>query len=76
MTRRGMITIAIIVVGLLMMGFAYLAGAAPWCADEVACSNPRVEWSATLFVLGVIVAFSSALYYEIAKDRAPRSKQG
>ena len=76
MTRRGTISIAIIVVGLLMMGFAYFAGAAPWCADEVACSNPRVEWSATLFVLGVIVAFSSALYYEMAKSKVPKGKQG
>ncbi|NND73790.1 MAG: hypothetical protein HKN44_02185 [Ilumatobacter sp.] len=68
MTRRGVITMAMIVVGLLLMGYGYFGGAAQWCADAVSCSNPRVEWSPAIFVLGVIVAFSSALYYTVAKD--------
>lgn len=69
MTRRGTITVAMIVVGLLLMGFAYFGGASPWCADEVACSNPRMEWSAALFVIGIMIAISSAIYYEVAKDK-------
>ena len=69
MTRRGVITIAMIVIGLLLMGYAYFIGAAPWCANDISCSNPTVEWSAALFVLGVIVAFSSAIYYEVAKGK-------
>lgn len=69
MTRRGIIALTIIAVGLGLMVFAYLFGAAPWCVDGVACSNPRLEWSPAIFVLGVILAFSSALYYEVAKDK-------
>ena len=69
MTRRGVITITMILVGLLLMGFAYFGGAARWCADDVACSNPRLEWSPALFILGVVIAFSSALYYEVARGK-------
>lgn len=67
MTRRGVITVGMIVVGLALMVFAFFAGAAPWCATGVECSNPRLEWSPAIFVLGVILAFSSAIYYEVAK---------
>lgn len=67
MTRRGVIAIAMIVIGIALMGISYFGGAAPWCADEVACSNPRMEWSPALFVLGVMMAISSALYYDISK---------
>ena len=74
MTRRAMISIAMIVVGLTLMGISYFGGAAPWCADAVACSNPAVEWSPALFVIGVMLAISSALYYEIAKDPAARER--
>jgi drug/metabolite transporter (DMT)-like permease len=76
MTRRGVITIAMIVVGVSLMGVAYFGGSAPWCADEVACSNPRMEWSPALFVFGVILAISSALYYDVAKDKAPGKNRG
>jgi len=68
-SRRGFVTILIIAVGVSMMILAYFFGAAPWCADAVECSNPRLEWSPAIFVLGVIVAFSSAIYYEVAKDK-------
>jgi hypothetical protein len=51
------------------MVFAYFAGAAPWCNTTVECSNPRLEWSPAIFVAGVVIAFSSALYYSVAKDR-------
>lgn len=69
MTRRGIVTVSMIVVGVALMVFAYFFGAAPWCADAVECSNPRMEWSPLIFVIGVITAFSSAVYYEVAKDK-------
>ncbi len=69
MSRRGLVTISMIVVGVGLMIWSYLFGAAPWCSDELRCSNPRVEWAPALFVLGVVIAFSSAIYYEVAKDR-------
>jgi len=66
MSRRGIISVGMIVAGLGLMVYAYFAGAAPWCATGVACSNPRLEWSPAIFVLGVLLAFSSALYYEVS----------
>lgn len=69
MTRRGIVTVIMILVGLALMIFAYFFGAAPWCVGEVECSNPRVPWSPAIFVAGVIIAFSSAIYYEVAKDK-------
>jgi hypothetical protein len=69
MSRRGAITIAMIVIGLTLMVTSYFFGAAPFCSDGVECSNPRMQWSPAVFVLGVVVAFSSAIYYEVAKDK-------
>ena len=69
MTRRSIVTAVMIVTGAALMVFAYFAGAAPWCNTTVECSNPRLEWSPAIFVAGVVIAFSSALYYSVAKDR-------
>ena len=69
MSRRGVVTVLMIVVGVALMIWAYAFGAAPWCADELRCSNPRVDWSPAVFVLGVVLAFSSAIYYEVAKGK-------
>lgn len=69
MTRRGIVTVAMIIVGAALMVFSYFFWAAPWCADVVECSNPGLEWSPLIFVLGVMIAFSSAIYYEVAKDK-------
>ncbi len=69
MTRRGVVTIGIVLVGLVLMVGAYFFGAAPWCASGIECSNPRLEWSPAIFILGVIVAFSSAIYYAVAKEK-------
>jgi hypothetical protein len=70
MTRRGLVTIIMILIGVGLMLWSYVFAAAPWCADELRCSSPRVEWSPAVFVLGIVVAFSSAIYYEVAKDRS------
>jgi hypothetical protein len=67
-TKRGIVTAGLIVTGLTLMILAYFAGAAPWCNTAVECSNPRLEWSSAIFVVGVIVSFSSALYYSMSKS--------
>ena len=69
MTRRGIVTLSMIAAGGVLMVVSYFFLAAPWCANSVECSNPRLEWSPAIFVLGVILAFSSAVYYEVAKDK-------
>jgi hypothetical protein len=57
-----------IVIGLVLMVVGYFS-AAPWGADTVANSDPRFPFSPTVFVLGVIVAFSAAIVYELMPDR-------
>jgi hypothetical protein len=65
---RRLITVLMIVIGagLMLLGW-FLA--APWGADTVANSNPRVPFSPAIFVLGVITVFSSALVYELLPNR-------
>jgi drug/metabolite transporter (DMT)-like permease len=72
MSRRGAITVAMIVVGIGLMVLAYFAGAAPWCVDRVECSNPRWEWAAGVFVLGILMALSAPVVYSVSKDRRIR----
>lgn len=65
---RRAITMAMIVVGVALMLLGYFL-AAPWGAETVANSDPRVPFSPAIFVLGVIVVFSSALVYELIPNR-------
>lgn len=65
--RRKLTTLTL-VVGLLLMVIGYVASA-PWGASSVANSDPRFDFSPLLFVVGVIVAFSAALVYELLPDR-------
>jgi predicted membrane channel-forming protein YqfA (hemolysin III family) len=62
-------TITFVVVGIVLMLVGY-ALAAPWGATSEANSNPTMDFAALIFVLGVMVFFSSALVYElIPSDR-------
>lgn len=65
---RRTLTVAMIVVGvgLMLIGYAF---AAPWGADSVSNSDPRLPFSPAIFVLGVVVVFSSALVYELIPNR-------
>jgi hypothetical protein len=65
---RKTITLAMIIVGVGLMLAGYFL-AAPWGADSVANSNPRLPFSPAIFVLGVITVFSSALVYELIPNR-------
>lgn len=65
---RRLITGAMIVIGVALMVLGYLL-AAPWGADTVANSDPRLPFSPAVFVLGIITVFSSALVYELLPDR-------
>ena len=53
-------------IGLMLLGYL---GSAPWGAQSVAGSDPRFAFAPTVFVLGVVVAFSAALVYELMADR-------
>ncbi len=65
---RKIITLATMVVGVVLMIVGYL-GSAPWGASTVANSDPRFGFAPAVFVIGVMVAFSSALVYELMPNR-------
>lgn len=69
MSRRRLLTSLFLVVGILLMVVSYFFWTAPWGAVSVENSNPRLEWAPAIFVLGVVLAFSSALIYELLPDR-------
>ncbi len=61
-------SLAMIVIGFGLMVLGYFL-AAPWGADSVANSNPRLPFSPAIFVLGVITVFASAVVYELIPNR-------
>ena len=65
---RRLITMAMIVIGVGLMLLGYFMSA-PWGADSVVNSDPRVPFSPAIFVLGVVTVFSSALVYELLPNR-------
>lgn len=65
---RRTITLAMIVIGVGLMLLGYFL-AAPWGADSVANSDPRLPFSPAIFVLGVITVFSAAVVYELVPNR-------
>jgi hypothetical protein len=64
---RTVVTTLMIVVGLGLMIVSYTALATPACNTSVACSNPVVPFAAGIFVLGIVIAFSSAIFYSVYK---------
>ena len=66
---RKALTVGMVVAGVTLMVFSYVGLAAPWGNSSVANSNPRMQFAPALFVLGVMLAFGSALVYELLPDR-------
>ncbi len=65
---RRILTFTMIISGMLLMVLGYF-GSAPWGAKDVASSDPRFAMAPTVFVIGVVVALSAALVYELLPDR-------
>jgi len=65
---RRTITTVTIVIGVALMLLGYFL-AAPWGADTVANSDPRMPFAPAIFVLGVVTVFASALVYELIPNR-------
>jgi nitrate/nitrite transporter NarK len=61
-----------IAVGIALMVISYFGLTAPWGARGVANSNPRMQFAPLVFVVGVMMAFGSALVYEMLPDRFDR----
>lgn len=66
--RKGL-TIGMIIVGITLMLISYFGLTAPWGADEVANSDPRLQFAPLIFVVGVMMSFGSALVYEMLPDK-------
>lgn len=74
--RRKSITLIILLVGIVLAVVSYFFLSAPWGADNVANSNPRMQFGPALLVLGVIMAFGSAIVYELLPDRGEHASEG
>jgi len=57
-----------ILIGVVLMIIGYF-GSAPWGAAGVRNSDPRFSFAPALFVVGVVIAFSAALVYELLPRR-------
>ena len=69
---RRTITVVMILGGLALMVVSYFFLATPWGSSQVSDNNPRVPFAATLFVVGVVSVFLSAVVYELLPDRRKR----
>lgn len=65
---RRNLTFTMVISGILLMVLGYL-GSAPWGAKDVASSDPRFAMAPTVFIIGVVLALSAALVYELLPDR-------
>lgn len=67
MRRR--LTVGMVVVGLALMVLGYFVLSAPWGSSNVDHSNPQMDFSGLIFILGVLLAFSAAIVYEVLPAR-------
>lgn len=66
---RRSVTYLMIAGGLILIVVSYFFLAAPWGASAVRNSNPRIQFAPLIFVLGVVIAFLSAVVYELIPER-------
>ena len=66
---RGMLTVLTLLAGVVLAIVSYMFMAAPLgIATDESFSNPRVNFAATVFVVGVALIFVSAIVYEVLPD--------
>lgn len=69
MNTRSIITGIIILVGIGLMVVSFFFLGTPNCNTSVACSDPKVPFAAGLFVLGIVIAYSSGIFYSVYKGQ-------
>ncbi len=67
---RKIVTTSMILAGLGLMVVSYVFLATPSCNTSVACSDPVVPFASALFVLGILIAFSSGIFYSVYKGKS------
>lgn len=70
MSRR-ILTLSMVAVGFALQGVSYLLLAAPFGSPSSGprISNPRLQFSPLLFIIGVALVFLAAVVYEVLPDR-------
>ncbi|MEE8346117.1 MAG: hypothetical protein V3S20_02095 [Dehalococcoidia bacterium] len=66
--RRNTLFVLIILGGFALAIVGFALSAPIGATDGPSISNPRMDFAPLLFVLGIIMIFSSALVYELAGD--------
>jgi drug/metabolite transporter (DMT)-like permease len=69
MNTRSLVTVLMILIGAGLMLVSYFFLATPNCNTSVACSNPEVAYASGIFILGILMAFSSAIFYSVYKGK-------
>ena len=66
--RKNMFILTLLVgLALAVIGFLMSAPVGPTLSPVV--SNPRLPFAPTLFILGIVVVFASAVVYELVPDK-------
>ena len=65
---RRIVTLLLVLVGLALMVVGYI-NSAPWGSSSVADSDPVFLGAPTLFILGIVVTLSAAIFYELLPPR-------
>ena len=73
---RKPITLLILIVGVVLALVSYFFLSAPWGNSSVSNSDPKMQFGPALLVLGVIMAFGSAIVYELLPDRGEQASEG
>lgn len=73
--RRRIITLTFLIVGIVLVVISYFFLTAPFGSDAVKHSNPRLQFAPAILVGGVILAFLSAVVYELLPDGGDESTE-
>lgn len=65
---RRTVTRLLVLVGLILMVVGYFSSA-PWGSSSVADSDPAFLGAPMLFILGIVVILSAAVFYELLPPR-------
>lgn len=65
---RRTLFVATLAAGLLLALLGFLLSAPIGATDGPRFSNPRLDFAPAIFVAGVIMAFGSAVVYELVRD--------
>ena len=66
---RKILTFGFIIVGVVLMVVSYFFLTAGWGTSGEEFSNPSLQFSPLIFIIGVMLVFLSAVVYELVPDQ-------